>query len=446
MSDSQGRVQHVGLSMSGGGHRASLFGLGALMYLIDAGKGPELAAVASVSGGSLTNGWVGLETDLTTVSPAAFRSLASRLAVRIARKGTLWSSWLVYALLAAMALPVLGAVVATVCTGLRGTVIAWPIALLLTGIVAQRRSWVARRTFESSLFHGRRLAQMHHSVDHVLVATELQAAEAAYFSGRFVYSWRDGFGGVGDIHVATAAQASAALPGAFPPVAVPKTGLGLAKPTALKSFLLSDGGVYDNMGTEWMLRASSAFEPATMPPTPAPNRVDEVIIVNSSAAKQPSARPSIRTPILGELKTLLAVTDIMYDQTTALRRRLLNTRYRIAQYADSIPRGLANDGLRGATIQIDRSPYELPNQWRHGDTDRAQRARAVLGVLGDEAAWQREADANKGVGTTLSKIPAERAASLLRHAYVLTMANAHVLLDYPLLAVPTIAESQAWLK
>ena len=59
---------HVAVALSGGGHRASLFGLGALLYLIDAGKGPELATVSSISGGSITNGYVGMTTDLATVA------------------------------------------------------------------------------------------------------------------------------------------------------------------------------------------------------------------------------------------------------------------------------------------------------------------------------------------------------------------------------------------
>ena len=41
---------HIAVALSGGGHRAALFGLGALLYLVDAGKGPELATISSVSG------------------------------------------------------------------------------------------------------------------------------------------------------------------------------------------------------------------------------------------------------------------------------------------------------------------------------------------------------------------------------------------------------------
>ena len=44
-----------------------------------------------------------------------------------------------------------------------------------------------------------------------------------------------------------------------------------------------------------------------------------------------------------------------------------------------------------------------------------------------------------GVKTALSRIPVQRATSLLRHAYALTMVNSHILLDYPLRDIPDAA-------
>ena len=44
------------------------------------------------------------------------------------------------------------------------------------------------------------------------------------------------------------------------------------------------------------------------------------------------------------------------------------------------------------------------------------------------------------MGSGFARIPADRAARLLRHAYVLTMVNMHVLHDYPLLPVPGVAD------
>jgi hypothetical protein len=52
-------TQHIGVAMSGGGHRASAWALGTMFYLVHAGKHAELAAISSVSGGSITNGGAG---------------------------------------------------------------------------------------------------------------------------------------------------------------------------------------------------------------------------------------------------------------------------------------------------------------------------------------------------------------------------------------------------
>jgi hypothetical protein len=48
----------IGLCLSGGGHRASVFSLGALLYLVDANRHYDIKAISSVSGGSLTSGFL----------------------------------------------------------------------------------------------------------------------------------------------------------------------------------------------------------------------------------------------------------------------------------------------------------------------------------------------------------------------------------------------------
>ena len=435
--------QHIGVCLSGGGHRASLFGLGALLYLIDAGKGGEISAISSVSGGSLTNAWISIHADVATVSPGDFRGHVRTLARRIALRGTVWTSVLTYVLLIAIAVPIAGALVVSLVRGTPSAYVAWPVAVVLAGIVAQRRSWVARKSFEHALFAGRTLEAMHHGVDHIICSTDLQTSEPVYFSGRFVYSWRTGFGDTAGLRLAAATQASAALPGAFPPVGLATERHHFAKRAPFRNFVLTDGGVYDNMGTEWVLRVTSGFDADSDVPTPPPNSIDEVVVINASAAKELTNRARVRVPVLGELLTLLAVKDVLYDQTTAVRRRLLNLRYRIAARAPQ----LEGDGLLGATIQIDRSPFELADRFIKGRDQFAMRARAVRTALGEDerAAWAAVALANRKVRTKLSKIPKADAARLLRHAYILTMADTHVLLDYPLLPMPSVDASLGWL-
>ena len=444
-NDEAARRANIGVALSGGGHRATLFGLGAMAYLLEAGKGPELSTISSISGGSITNGWLGLEADLTSVRPDDVDALVRPLAHRIARQGTLWASPYTYLCLLSFAVVFAAAVVATFLWDGLEVWVSWLLALVLISVIATQRSQLARLAFERTLFHHRPLTDLHRGVTHVIGSTDLQTSEHVYFSSHFVYSWRTGIGTPAHVRVADAVQASAALPGAFTPVTMRLAPHQFPKDSGLSSFLLTDGGVYDNMGTEWLMRAARGFDDDHANATIGVSPVREVVVVNSSAARSVTNRKLARVPGVGEIITLLAVKDVLYDQTTALRRRWLDTRYRIAaRAADRLPQ-LA---LRGATIQIDRSPYELPDQYaRFSDEQGIAAAEVItrLDAAGGRDHWTSAAAASRSVATNLSKIPVDRAAGLLRHAYVLTMANCHVLLGYPMLDIPSVERAREWL-
>ena len=135
------------------------------------------------------------------------------------------------------------------------------------------------------------------------------------------------------------------------------------------------------MGTEWPIRLRRRLTEGT-PPTPPLMPADELVLVNASAAKGVIERPSVRTPLLGELTTLLAVKDVLYDQTTAVRRRLVDLRFRATRGGVRVPDG----DLAGVLVQIDRSPFEMPDSFRHGNDQVAGRANAAIEALGEEHA------------------------------------------------------------
>jgi len=441
----------IGVALSGGGHRAALFGLGALLYLVDAGKGPQLTSVASVSGGSLTNAFIGRALDLSTVEPQTMWTHARVLATQIVRRGTLWAAPLTYAYLASMVILVAAAVAVSCVAPTWVIVLAWVVAIALCGWLSQQRSAVAARAFDSTLFHGAELASLNGAVSHVMCATDLQAGQAVYFANSFVYSYCSGWGSPGNFRAAQAAQASAALPGAFNVVSLPLRRFGLPEQRVTnrnppRRFKLLDGGVYDNMGSEWLLNIQQRLRDGVPPQGLA--TVTEAIVVNASAGADVIPRPWVKIPFIGELFSLLAVKDVMYRQTTAVRRRLLNVRYQIAQDQARIQANarLLMEALQGTTIQIDRSPFQIPRDFQAGGDDLSARAAAAIQLLGERTyeAWAAEAESNRTVKTTLSKIEPARAASLIRHAYVLTMVNSHVLLNYPLLPIPD-PDRFAWL-
>ena len=440
----------IGVAISGGGHRASLFGLGALLYLIDAEKGAQLGSVASVSGGSLTNAFFGLKVDLATVKPNAMWQQAKVFAYQIARRGTLWAAPLTYLYLLTIALLGAAAIVVSCLCPWWAIVLTWVIVLALGGWLSQQRSAVVAAAFESTLLGKAKLSAMNGTVCHIICATDLQTGQDVFFSSGFVYSWRTGWGTPGTMRAARAAQASAALPGAFSVVSLPLERFGLPEKRVVadeghppRRFKLFDGGVYDNMGTEWLLNIGERMRDGAPPVSL--KTVDEAIVVNASAGDEVIERRWITKPFVGEIASLLAVKDVMYRQTTAVRRRLLNVRYHIAQDRNSIQPDarVLRDALQGTTIQIDRSPFELPTNFSRGGDELAKRARAAISALEQDlgtddarAYWAAEAEANRTVQTTLSRIDAGRAQSLIRHGYVLTMVNSHVLLSYPLHPIP----------
>src|SRR5262249_28215587 len=80
MFGDEGTEPQTGLAMSGGGFRATLFHLGALVRLNEFGFLPKLDRISSVSGGSITNGllavrWHQLKFDAATGVAANFGPL-----------------------------------------------------------------------------------------------------------------------------------------------------------------------------------------------------------------------------------------------------------------------------------------------------------------------------------------------------------------------------------
>jgi predicted acylesterase/phospholipase RssA len=448
-------VKGIGVTMSGGGHRASLFGLGVLLYLADASKLPEVSSIASVSGGSITNGFVAQTVDVTQMSDGAtFEKAVAPFARQLAQRGTLFASRTTWVYVAVLALTGLAALVGPWFVPVAGVIqflILVGALLVWAGFVASRRSWIAARAFRETLFSPggtpTLLRDITGSVDHVFCATDLQSAEQVYFSKTFVYGYRFGLGNPGDLPLHDAVQASACLPGAFPPRWLRTDPLGFAYPADLvhpedpcpeptdrpperpRYMVLTDGGVYDNMADQWALgfRGRRRCWPDLERDH---NDPQDLVVVNSSAGLGWVEFKRSIIPGLGELLSLLKVKDVLYDQTTATRRRMLKDR------SDRALR--ATEGLRVGLVNIPQSPFDVAKEFARYSGPPAERARAALSALGDtESEWTEVArkDAME-VGTSLSKMGTEISARLLHHAYVLAMANLHVLLDYPLLTVP----------
>jgi predicted acylesterase/phospholipase RssA len=428
--------------MSGGGHRACAFALGVVLYLADAQRTSDISSVASVSGGSLANGALAQDLDLRTSSAREIEAAVARIARRVTGRGTLFGANITIAYLAGL----LALAVAVAVGPWLLPIAPWlKVLVFLSGVLilawaANLRGRVCARAYGQTLFSpaGKptRLASINASVDHVICATDLHAGENVYFSARFVCSYRFGLGTPGDLPLRAAVQASAAFPGAFPVAWLRCSRFGFAdgRPEAAgtRSLALVDGGVYDNMADQWahglaarQRRWGAMFQDA-----------EELIVVSASAGLGFGKLWRLHVPVLGELLALLKDKSVLYDNGNSVRRQWLVNRFDTAQ--------AAGKGLRGALVHIEQSPYRVPDEYASGrgsqpSPERAARAQAALDALQPDLGsteWAKIAKANAAVPTTLMGFKKEVTARLLYHAYVLAMVNLHVLLDYPLLAMP----------
>lgn len=449
----------LALALSGGGHRASLFTLGALMYVVDAGRQRDTTSIASVSGGSLTNGFVAQTLDFQTTDPRAFaEKVVAPLAGRIARKGTLFAPlltklyllWLVVSFFAAF-LPLW---LLNAPWWYRH--LAAIAALLVWGWFLGLRGRVCARAFRIALFspsgHVTPLAAIHKEVSHVLCATEVRTAESLYFSGDFVYGFWFGPGQPGPLPLYRAVQASAAFPGGFPPARIPRhphqfqgpLEPGKSAPKG-RTLILSDGGVYDNMGDQWAVGFSDRAE---IWDWLGQNRQvpNQLVVVNASARVPWVPFRGGWVPLWNELAAFLRVADIMYVNTTNVRRRDI-----VASFNPLKPDQAGK--LAGALVQIAQSPFDVA--WRFEriqENPVGDRARAVTQALGPEnrGRWEQIARQNAAVATTLSKLGVEVSARLLYQGYVVAMCNLHVIMGedgtWPLLPVPSLERFEALAK
>jgi hypothetical protein len=421
-----------------------------MLYIADAGLNQEVTSIASVSGGSITNGYVGANVDYRTVNPAQFRDVITPLVKRCSVLGTVQWAWESVTLCV------------TVVLGIGLAVAAWLVpvaaflhaALFIIGLVLalaaiQARSWVADRVFRRLLFSstsGRpiRLADLNPGVTHVLCATEVQSAEHAYFSRAFCASYKYGVSeDAGALPLSTAVQCSACFPGGFPARSLSAKRLGF---TAQSSpLLLVDGGVYDNMGDQWaqgfadrIRRWPGLAELAG----PAP---ENLVVVNASTRSDWSPSPAwARVPLLGEIITLLREKSILYQVGTATRRSNLIDRFNARRLAEQLPASAESAdlinaiGMGGALVHIGSSAAWTRNAVAAGTGSPACAAvAAALDAFPDQE-WIEQAPLIAArVKTTLAKIGKTPAAALIWHGYVLTMANLHVFHDTPLLELPT---------
>jgi NTE family protein len=286
----------LALCLSGGGYRAMLFHAGALWRLNELGFLPQLDRVSSVSGGSITAALLGLRWPAASFQEDLVRPLRA---------------------LAARTIDV-RAVVAGV---------------LLPGMTVNDRIAGALRRH---LLGDATLQDLPERPRVVINATSLQSGALFRFSKPFLWDYRVGQVPDPRLALATAVAASAALPPylspavlRFPPGAfVPGSGQDLHREPYTRRVVLTDGGVYDNLGLE------TAWK-----------RARTILVSDGGGRMKPERRPA--ADWFGQGYRVAHVID---NQVRSLRKRQVINGFR--------------SGLRdGAywSIRSDVAGFELPD-------------------------------------------------------------------------------------
>jgi NTE family protein len=273
----------VGFCMSGGGYRAMLFHAGAIWRMNELGLLPKLDRVSSVSGGSMT--------------AAALAVAYPRLTYDAAGKAT--------NLRKAFLEPVLAQSEDSIDVG-----------SAFAGVLPfSSAADAAARSYRANLTGDTKLADLPPRPRFVFNATSLMTGVAMRFRSDYVADYKIGMLTGVDLLLADVVAASAAFPPVLSPAIVdlstgklkPGSEGPLAHPPYTQRAVLTDGGVYDNMGTETVWK-----------------RCRTVLL--SNAGKPFAVEPD---PKQNWLQQSLRVLDITMNQAEDLRERILVHAYQI---------------------------------------------------------------------------------------------------------------------
>lgn len=283
-TDQPGRTPESGIALclSGGGYRAMLFHLGALWRLNEIGYLPKLDRVSSVSGGSITAGVLGLHW-------SALGFNVDRVAEKFVQE-----------------------VVAPIRRLAGKTIDVSSVieSLLPFGSAADH----VAENYRKHLFNEKTLQDLPDRPRFVLNSLNVQSMALCRFSKPYIWDFRVGKVENPTIELAVAVAASSACPPALSPMILrmkesqftPATGLNLQRQPYTTEIVLTDGGVYDNLGLEtaWKryttILVSDGGGAYAVEPNPKHNWVEHAYRVNNLIDSQ--VRSLRKRQVIGSFK------------------------------------------------------------------------------------------------------------------------------------------------
>ncbi len=397
-------VERLGLALSGGGFRATLFHLGVVRCLRDAGLLAQVTHIASVSGGSITAAHLALQWDRYTGSAEDFDAAADELVRfaqldirnRIARRYALW----------------------------------FPVRLLMR--LAFRRpgrrytlNGLLEDFYSKYLYGDARVHELPERPDlHILATNVSEGFLSSFHRGGLLMQRRSESDPRVDAlpgrlaRVSMAVAASSAFPGFFPPVEIGAEEIGL-QAGEFASHTFTDGGVYDNLGVRafaWLTEEQGA-------------RLDDIFVSDAGQLFR-----IIRNTSIGFVANAMRATDVLWDRVGQLERQSFGSDPRflfipIVEQVDpasdpSAAHEVLQPEIQNIRTDLDRfTPLEISALVTHGYAVARQRLHAEgerRGVTVPEGpAWDPFAPAEEAGAASVSPLASvegvnERARKLQR--------------------------------
>jgi NTE family protein len=326
--EERGLAQGTALCLSGGGYRAMVFHVGALWRLYEADLLKDLRRISSVSGGSITAGVLALAWAELAADAGRTRETFEREVVAPIRS-------------------------------LAGETIdaeAIVLGIVLPGRISDR----VAAAYDEHLFKGRTLQDLPDEPRFVINATNVQSGALWRFMKPYMRDYRVGEIKLPAIRLAQAVAASSAFPPVLSPVEIrldpdsftPNSGQDLQRRPFTSKVVLTDGGVYDNLGLE------TAWK-----------RYRTVLVSDGGGQMQPEEEPKSDWA-----RHSYRVLNLVDNQVRALRKRQLIDSFRAPPEDEAHREGtywgirtnIADYGLAGAlecpydsTMRLAETPTRL---------------------------------------------------------------------------------------
>lgn len=380
-------MKRLGLALSGGGFRATLYHLGLLRFLRDAGILQQVTHITSVSGGSIMAAHLALNWDRYTGSTKEFDETASQL-------------------LDFIRLDVRNRILRRFPLGL---LLRWPRRLLGLSNRQLTRTGLLERQYEQHLFGDRSLCELPESPELHILATNISEGCLCSFSRDGLWMMKQQAGRsqiertrVGLMTVAMAVAASSAFPGFFPPLELTGREVGARGEFGHQAY--TDGGVFDNLGVR-MFRWLT-------PLLTGDKELDGVLV--SDVGKPFDVQVNRRSS--GLIRTAMRATDILMDRVWQLESENFQDTFGFVFARSTDVAGPREDATalhpevqrRAATIRTDLdafSPLEISCLIRHGYCIGRKACRSRADLFGGELPTNPPWDPVPAVNTTQNAPP-----------------------------------------